>query len=547
MEKYISGVLLRKMIVNAAHALDTNKDFIDKLNVFPVPDGDTGTNMSLTMCSVINELSQCTNNNIVEICNAISKGALKGARGNSGVILSQILKGIAQTMSTTKNVEKIDAKVFAKAIANGSDMAFKAVSKPKEGTILTVIRDMATSAKGQLKKSTQLDEFFKGVIDGGLVSLKNTPELLPVLKQAGVVDSGGQGLLFVFQGFYNAICGIEYSASDLSFSVNSQVDTEKMFHADFGSLADIEFAYCTEFFVINLHKKTTEAQIDKFKEYLMTIGDCVLVIGGLELVKVHVHTNDPGLALSAAISLGEIDGLKIENMMEQFRKIVLTKTKQKDMGMVAVCSGDGLVSVFKECLVDAVVQGGQTMNPSAQDIADACDKVGAKDVFVLPNNSNIILAAEQAKELVEKCKIHVIPTKNIPQGFSAVLGFDPSDSVENNKENMMASFSHVKSGAITYAVKDSNIDGIDLKSGDIIGLDSSKIAVKGQSVDVVMTDLVDKMVDSDTSNITIYFGSEVAENEAKRLAKEIGDKYKKCDVDCLLGGQDLYHYIVSIE
>ncbi|MCL1953164.1 MAG: DAK2 domain-containing protein, partial [Firmicutes bacterium] len=361
MNNNINGATLRKMISGAAGLLEQNKEQVDKLNVFPVPDGDTGTNMALTMQSVVKEVSLCNNNNIPDLCTAIATGALRGARGNSGVILSQIIKGLAITWSMSG---KIDPKTTAKAIEHGAKIAYEAVTKPQEGTILTVIKDMAKSAKKlSRKKDIDMDDFLKGVLDAGVVSLKSTPEFLPILKEAGVVDSGGQGLLFVFQGFYNVILGREDGIIDFDINFGLNVDLNQMFHANYNSLADIEYSYCTEFFCINLQKKTTESNISRFREYLTTIGDCVLVIGDLSLIKVHVHTNDPGLALSYALSLGEISGIKIENMLEQNRVIAKENTKQKEMGVVAVCSGFGLVSIFKEMLVDAIVEGGQSMNP----------------------------------------------------------------------------------------------------------------------------------------------------------------------------------------
>ncbi|MDR3021834.1 MAG: DAK2 domain-containing protein [Clostridiales bacterium] len=545
MEKSLNGSMLRKMFLGAASALSKNKDIVDKLNVFPVPDGDTGTNMSLTMQSVVKELSQCMSNNISDICVAISKGALKGARGNSGVILSQICKGMMTVLSDAK---EIDAKVMAKAFKQGSDIAYKAVSKPQEGTMLTVIRDIATAAKNLAKKSITVEDFLSGVLEAGSKSLKSTPEKLPILAKAGVVDSGGQGLLFIVQGFYNVVLGREVDTLDFRVNFNTDVDLNKMFHENFSELANIEFAYCTEFFCINLHKKTTEADIDKFRESLNTLGDCVLVIGDLSLVKVHVHTNQPGKALTHALTLGEVDSIKIENMMEQNRVLVTKRSnKQKQSGMVAVCAGEGLTNIFKEMLVDIVLEGGQTMNPSADEIANACSRVGAKDVFVLPNNKNIILAAEQAKSLVTNCNIHVIPTLSIPQGLSAVLGFNPDEDVENNFKSMASSFEQVKYGMVTYAVRDTSADNFDLKVGDIIGINSSEIAVKGKSVSSVTADLVDEMIDDSVSNITLYFGSEVGESDVKKVAKQLSSKYTKCDVDFHQGGQPLYYYIVSME
>lgn len=546
MQKTVNGALLRKMILNGAKLLDINKTHVDSLNVFPVPDGDTGTNMSLTMFAAAKEVSNCPNNNIDALCGAMAKGALRGARGNSGVILSQILKGISDVLSTCQN--EINSKTFAKALAKGTEVAYKAVTKPKEGTILTVMRAMSEAAEKITKKNMEVDEFFNRIIDAGEEMLKKTPEMLPVLKKAGVVDAGGRGLLVVFQGFYHVLLGTEdvSLAFDDSVSVSDEKFTEKA-HFDYNDLAEIEFAYCTEFFIINLYKKTTEADIDKFRENLMTIGDSVLVIGDLSMVKVHVHTNEPGVALTYALELGELDRLKIENMLEQNRSLIGQKKEElKPFGIVSVCAGEGLSSIFKDLLVDNVIEGGQTMNPSADDIAKACDKVLAKDVFVLPNNKNIILAAEQAKALSTR-KLHIIPSHNVPQGLSAVLAFNPEDTASNNETNMTEAMQFVKAGMVTYAVRSTEVDGFKLKEGDIIGISSKEIVAKGESVNVVTEQLVEKMMDDEITNITLYFGNNVTEEEASEIANDLSEKYGDCDVDVHFGGQPLYYYIVSLE
>ncbi|MCI9031266.1 MAG: DAK2 domain-containing protein [Clostridia bacterium] len=544
MQKSINGATFRKMILNGAKLLDINKQHVDSLNVFPVPDGDTGTNMSLTMLSAAKEVSNCPSNNIDALCNALSKGALRGARGNSGVILSQILKGMSTVLSQSA---EITAKSLAKAMSAGTEIAYKAVTKPKEGTILTVVRIMSEHAMKITKKSMEVVDFLQSVIDAGEEALKLTPELLPVLKKAGVVDAGGRGLLIIFQGFQHLLAGKEDAniAFDDSIQVNNQYDEQA--HFDYNDLAEIEFAYCNELFIINLHKKTTEADIDRLRENLMTIGDCVLVIGDLNMVKVHVHSNEPGTVLAYCLELGEIDRIKIENMLEQNRALIGQKKEElKPYGLVSVCAGEGLTSIFKDLLVDKIIEGGQTMNPSAEDIAKACDSIAAKDVFVLPNNKNIILAAEQAKAL-SKRTIHIIPTKNIPQGLSAVLAFNPDDTVENNETNMNEAISTIKAGLVTYAVRSTQIDNFKLKEGDIIGIDSKSIVAKGEKVEKVTKDLVEKMMDSDVSNITLYFGDSVTEEEANAIAQDLTDKYKKCDVDIHFGGQPLYYYIVSLE
>lgn len=546
MQKSINGALLRKMILNAAKLLDSNKEHVDSLNVFPVPDGDTGTNMSLTMLSAAKEVSNCPSNNVDALCDALSKGALRGARGNSGVILSQILKGMSNVLSLN---QEITAKSLAKSLAAGTEIAYKAVTKPKEGTILTVVRAMSDSAASITKKNLEVPEFFEKVIAAGEDMLRQTPEMLPVLKKAGVVDAGGRGLLIIFQGLYNVLVGKEDSNIAFDDNVKGGVQSQygEQAHFDYNDLAEIEFGYCTEFFIINLNKKTTEADIDRFREHLMTIGDCVLVIGDLNMVKVHVHSNEPGTVLTFALELGEVDKVKIENMLEQNRELIGKQREDlKPFGLVSICAGDGLTSIFKDLLVDYVIEGGQTMNPSAEDIAVACDKVAAKDVFVFPNNKNIILAAEQAKALSKRA-IHIIPSKNVPQGLSAVLAFNPEDTLSNNSDNMLSAIDNIKAGMVTYAVRSTQVDNFDLKEGDIIGIDSKNIVAKGEKVEKVTKDLVEKMMDSSVSNITLYFGNDVKEEEANAIAAELTSKYSKCDVDIHFGGQPLYYYIVSLE
>lgn len=546
MQKSINGAMLRKMILNGAKLLDINKEHVDSLNVFPVPDGDTGTNMSLTMLSAAKEISNCPSNGVDALCDALSKGALRGARGNSGVILSQILKGMANVLSVCS---EITSKNLAKALAAGTEIAYKAVTKPKEGTILTVIRTMSEHATKITKKSVEVTEFFKSILAAGEEILQQTPEMLPVLKKAGVVDAGGRGLLIIFQGFYHVLMGTEDTNLAFDDTIKNREGTkyDEQAHFDYNDLAEIEFGYCTEFFIINMKKKTTEADIDRFRENLMTIGDCVLVIGDLSMVKVHVHSNEPGVVLTYALELGEIDRIKIENMLEQNRALIgKQKEDLKPYGLVSVCAGEGLTGIFKDLLVDNVIEGGQTMNPSAEDIALACDKVAAKDVFVFPNNKNIILAAEQAKAL-SKRNLHIIPTKNVPQGLSAVLAFNPEDTLENNENSMNEAINAIKAGMVTYAVRSTQVDNFDLKEGDIIGIDSKSIVAKGENVENVTTELVDKMMDSSISNITLYFGNDVKEEEANAIAKELTSKYSRCDVDIHFGGQPLYYYIVSLE
>ncbi len=546
MMKNISGKVFRKMILNGAKLIDVNKEHVDALNVFPVPDGDTGTNMSLTMLSAAKEVAACQSNNLNDLCDCVGKGALRGARGNSGVILSQILKGFVSAISVS---ESITSRNFAKGLVKGTEVAYIAVTKPKEGTILTVVKAMSDFATKNYKKCPSIDELIKETIEAGEEALKMTPELLPILKKAGVVDAGGRGLLIIFQGFYNVLVGVE--EADLEFSDTVESDKSSKYseeaHFDIEDLSDIEFAYCTEFFIINLNKWTTEADIDRFRKKLMTIGDCVLVIGDLSMVKVHVHSNQPGVVLTAALELGELDRLKIENMLEQNRAIMQKRQEElKPFGLVTVCAGDGLSNIFKDLLVDTVIEGGQTMNPSAEDIARACDHICAESVFVFPNNKNIILAAEQAKNL-SKRNIIIIPTVNVPQGLSAVLAFNPEDTLDNNVENMTDAIKSVKAGMVTYAVRSTCINDMQLNEGDIIGVDAKTIVAKGNEVSGVTTELVDKMMNSDVSNITLYFGNDVKEEDATKVADELSQKYKKCDVDIHYGGQPLYYYIVSLE
>ncbi|MBE5730615.1 MAG: DAK2 domain-containing protein [Clostridiales bacterium] len=541
----ISGNMFRKMILNGAKLIDINKEHVDALNVFPVPDGDTGTNMSLTMLSAAKEVSACQSNKMEAICDALSKGALRGARGNSGVILSQILKGMATAMAVN---ETITAKSFAKGLEKGAAVAYKAVTKPKEGTILTVIKAMSEFATKNAKRNMDIEQFIKDVLEAGEESLRLTPELLPILKKAGVVDAGGRGLLVILQGFYNVIAGVEEENIEFDDKVNSDASSKfsEEAHFDIQDLSDIEFAYCTEFFIINMHKWTTEADIDRFREKLMTIGDCVLVIGDLSMVKVHVHSNQPGVVLTHALELGELDKLKIENMLEQNRALLGKKKEElKPYGLVSVCAGEGLAAIFKDLLVDNIIEGGQTMNPSADDIARACDSIPAENIFVFPNNKNIILAAEQAKK-ISKRKLTIIPTVNVPQGLSAVLAFNPEDTLKNNIDFMTEAINGIRAGMVTYAVRSTNINDMELKEGDIIGIDKDIVA-KGIEVKEVTTELIDKMMTSDVSNITLYFGNNVKEEEANDVAEELTQKYKRCDVDVHFGGQPLYYYIVSLE
>lgn len=543
MQKNINGATFSKMVISASKLLDVNREQIDTLNVFPVPDGDTGTNMSLTMQSAIKELRACKSNSLPDLADAVSKGALKGARGNSGVITSQIFRGIC---SVLKDYTEADTRAFAKGLKAATDIAYGAVSKPKEGTILTVCRMVSEHAQAICGKNKDMESFLTEIINKAEEAVKLTPTLLPVLKKAGVVDSGGMGLLTIYRGMYKGLIGeeIEGAAADLP-EVKADSSME---HADILNLGTIEFGYCTEFFVINLKKKTTLADIDRLKEYLMTIGDCVLVIGDLEFIKVHVHTNNPDKALSKALQLGEIDKIKIENMLEENRELIRKyEAEKKEMGMLSICSGTGLADIFKDLNCDRVIEGGQTMNPSAQDIADAIIKINAENVFVFPNNKNIILAAEQSKSLVEGKKINVVPTKSIPQGISAALAFNPEVSADENLINMLHAIDNVTSGQVTYAVRTTKVDGFSLNKGDIIGLDNKKILAHGKDIATVTAKLIDKLRDQSHSLINLYYGSDVTEEEASALQAKIQESYPDLDVELFFGGQAIYYYIVSLE
>ena len=544
MIKTINGATFRKMIVAGAGLLEQNKKYVDSLNVFPVPDGDTGTNMFLTMKSAVNEVSKCINNNMDSLSEAFAKGALKGARGNSGVITSQIFKGFC---SETGKCSEITTKIFAKAMQEGANIAYKAVTKPKEGTILTVIRVMAENAVNVAKKCDDFEVFLKKVLETGEEILKQTPEMLPVLKKAGVVDAGGRGIIVIFTGFYKLLMGEENF--EFSFEDEKKPQTVDDVIADINNLGDIQFGYCTEYMIINMKKKTTEADIDKLREKLMELGDSVICIGDLNLVKVHVHSNEPNKALEYALELGEIYNIKIENMLEQNRELkkkanVLEEIKE--VGMVAVAPGDGLSAILKDLSVDETIVGGQTMNPSAEDIAAAADKVPARTVFVFPNNKNIVLAAQQANDLTNK-NLVIIPTRSVPEGISAAIAFNPDASVEENTEAMNDAMKGVKSGSVTYAVRDTHVDGFDLAVGEIIGLDDKAILAKGKLVSETTEKLVEKLITEDTMNITLFYGEDIREEEAVALCEKLAQKYPDCEVTSAYGGQPVYYYLVSLE
>ena len=544
----ITGRILRDAILSGANNISNQRSRVDELNVFPVPDGDTGTNMSMTVGAARPELEAMSDDCTVgEAAKAAAGAMLRGARGNSGVITSLLFRGFSKALDGKKTADAADVVA---ALQKGVEAAYKAVMKPTEGTMLTVARLMSEFARSSASKYRDFKVFLTDVIAKGEEALAKTPELLPVLKKAGVVDSGGMGLLCVYRGFLSAASGEEVEgASDYDPSQSAEEDVfgdnSDIINLDLG---EIEFAYCTEFFVINLKKSTTLADIDRLKEKLMRIGDSVICIGDLELVKVHVHTNTPGLALQYAVELGELDRVKIENMLEQNRALrAKREAEKKEMGMLAICTGEGIAAIFKDLLVDRVIEGGQTMNPSASDIASAVQKINAEHVFVFPNNKNIILAAEQAKALVEKRTIHVIPTKNVPQGFAAALVFNPDVTVEENKINMIHAIDGVASGQVTYAVRNTTMNGFKLEEGDIIGLDSKKILAKGSDIGETTLQLIKKMKRDEHEMITLYYGEGVEEADCEALAAKVAEEFPDCDVDYHYGGQPVYYYMVSLE
>ena len=540
--KTINGVMLSKMITNASKLLDINKDRIDALNVFPVPDGDTGTNMSLTVKSAVKELKAVKSHSVQEVCEAVTRGALRGARGNSGVITSQVFRGVCSTLS--KSQQDVDVKTFIKSMKTATEIAYGAVSKPKEGTMLTVCRMMSEAATSS--KAKTFEDLFVDVINKGEEALELTPELLPVLKKAGVVDSGGMGLLTIFKGMQKAILGEEVESTEEE--VVEQQEEKAVEHADILNLGVIEFGYCTEFFITNIKKKTTLAAIDKLREYLMTIGDSVIVVGDLEFVKVHVHTNQPGRALSHALELGEIDKVKIENMLEQNRELMKKyQAEKKEMGMLSICSGRGFETIFKDIAVDRVIEGGQTMNPSADDIANAICRINADNVFVFPNNKNIILAAEQSKQLVDGKNIHVIPTKNVPQGILAALSFNPEESPSVNKINMLHAIDNVAAGQVTYAVRNTKVDGFTLSKGDIIGLNDKKILAKSNDIGECTLKLIEKLANESHSVANLYFGADIKEEDAEVICDKVRERFPELDVELFFGGQAVYYFVVSLE
>ena len=541
MIQYIEGKMLRDMFVSGANNLQNHKELVDKLNVFPVPDGDTGTNMSLTISYAMKELAKVENDSITEIGKSLSKGSLMGARGNSGVILSQIIRGFSKSI---EGKEQISTEDLAKAFKNGSDTAYKAVIKPIEGTILTVVRESGKYAIKAAKKEKDLLKFLEMVIDEANKSLERTPELLKNLKEAGVVDSGGKGLVLIYEGMYEALKGNPIKAKDLN---DSNVSEVKQAGTSINT-EDIKFCYCTEFILESNSISDTE-----IRDIMLKYGDSLAVVGDEGIIKVHVHTNDPGLVLQDALKHGQLVTIKIENMKLQHENILVGDTdeiaqsvEEKEYGFIATSMGEGLAKIFKDFGVDYIIEGGQTMNPSTEDFMKAIDSINAKNIFIFPNNSNIIMAANQAKELSDK-NIIVIPTKNTPQGFTALVNFNADASVEENEQALMESLTMVKSGQVTFAVRDTVMNDVEVKEGNIIGIAESKLMDAGDSVDEITTSLVEKLVDEDSAIITLFYGEDVTEEDANNLRDELEEKFEDLDIELYYGGQPLYYYLISVE
>ena len=542
----IDGLLFKEMLQSGAALLTQSREKVDALNVFPVPDGDTGTNMSQTINSAVREMLAKSSVSVGDIASDVARGALKGARGNSGVILSQILRGFANALA---GAEDIDCALLIRALRAGADTAYKAVMKPKEGTILTVARVMAEDAERSLRDVTDVVEFFRAILKSGEEILKKTPDMLPVLKQAGVVDSGGMGLTVIYRGMLAALTGEPVEVGVPAEGARAAMPGE--FVDDHDSLEEITFGYCTEFIVSHPRPDMRESEVVRLRKRLERIGDCVLVISDLSVVKVHVHTNDPGKALQYALELGELDAIKIDNMLEEHRERMAKieqeeAAKKKPYGIVSVALGQGLTDIFKELNVDRVVDGGQTMNPSIEDLYEAIEQTHAENVFVLPNNTNIILAAQQAAGMTER-NVFVLPTKSVPMGISAALAFDPEKSAEENRAAMTEAAESVHTASITYAVRDTVFDGKDIHAGDIMGLVDNKLHHLGKDVREVAEHLTEEMVTPDKSLITIYYGEDVAQQDAQALLQALSEKYDQCDVDLQNGGQPLYYYLIAVE
>ena len=556
----IDARLMAKMFLAGAKNLESKKEWINELNVFPVPDGDTGTNMTMTIMAAAREVStlyDVGDIDMVSLCKAISSGSLRGARGNSGVILSQLFRGFTKGV---KECQEITVPVLATAFEKAVETAYKAVMKPKEGTILTVAKGGATKARELADAGVEdLGAFLEQVISYADEVLSQTPEMLPVLKQAGVVDSGGQGLMQVLKGAYDAYLGKEIDLTvDKSSHMTSGGRPAPGYEAQAG--AEIKFGYCTEFIIMLNKVFNIKTEMD-FKAYLESIGDSIVVVADEDVVKVHVHTNDPGLAIQRALKYGALSNMKIDNMRLEHQEKLFKMSKQeekpkeeddlpgpkKDVGFIAVSVGDGIGEIFKGLGVDYIIEGGQTMNPSTEDMLNAIDKVNADTIFILPNNKNIILAANQAQSLVKEKKIVVIPTKTVPQGITAVINYVPDLSIEENTETMQAEMQKVATGQVTYAVRDTNIDGREIRQGDFMGLGDNGILSVGTAISTVTFEMVGAMMTPEKELISIYYGEEIAEEDAEKLKEQIAEKYPDCDIELQCGGQPIYYYIMSAE
>lgn len=559
--KTIDAFTLKKMFLAGAKSIEIKKEYINELNVFPVPDGDTGTNMTLTIMSAAKEVSQMENPTIEGLAKAISSGSLRGARGNSGVILSQLFRGFTKEI---KDYKEINVTVMANAFQKAVETAYKAVMKPKEGTILTVARGGAEKAAKLVSETDDLVYFCSEVIKYMEEVLAYTPELLPVLKEAGVVDSGGQGLLEIVKGAYDALLGKEVEFDSVPAPTKT---SDIQINLDNVLAADIKFGYCTEF-IINIEKEFDLNTENNFKGFLESIGDSLVVVADDELVKVHVHTNDPGLALQRALTYGSLSRIKIDNMREEHNEKLIKdaakiaakeaeekKAKEseaktsprKEVGFISVSIGEGINEIFKGLGVDHIISGGQTMNPSTEDMLTAIENVNADTIFIFPNNSNIILAAEQAKQLTEDKHIVVIPSKTVPQGITAIINYVYDKSVEDNTDRMIEEMKKVKSGQVTYAVRDTNIDGKEIKQGDVMGLDDKKILSVGSDVLETTFELIKGLVDEDSELISIYYGEEVTEECASQLSDMVSEEFPDLDVELNYGGQPIYYYVLSVE
>ena len=553
--KTIDAKILSRMFLAGAKNLEAKKEWINELNVFPVPDGDTGTNMTLTIMSAAKDVAAMNANNDLDmksLAKAISSGSLRGARGNSGVILSQLFRGFTKAI---RDYDTIDIPLLAEACEKAVETAYKAVMKPKEGTILTVARAAADKAIELADGAEDLDSFFNGIFQHAEETLARTPEMLPVLKEAGVVDSGGQGLLEVFRGAIDGYHGKEVDYSQFEASAAPKI-TKISPQAE----ADIKFGYCTEFIIL-LEKEFTENDEHELKAYLSSIGDSIVCVADDEIVKIHVHTNDPGLAIQKALTYGQLSKMKIDNMREEHQERLIKDAEKvaaqqeeekkneprKDYGFVAISVGEGLDEIFKGLGVDYIISGGQTMNPSTEDILEAVDKINADTIFVLPNNKNIILAAQQAESLVEDKKLVVIPSKTVPQGIAAMIGFVQESSVEENKESMIENMSYIKTGQSTYAVRDTVIDDKEIHEGNIMGIGDDGILSVGEDIADTTVDMIREMVDEESEIVSLYYGSDVTEDDANELAKKVEKALPDVEVEVYPGGQPIYYYIASVE